>query len=156
GWFQAFGDATKPLDLAADVSSCDQMMYWPRRRHSRMSQNEVLPWTLAIALFGVGLLLACWLVFPGGRMEVRLIMLGYTNESFSTLGYTNLPPSMQGGKGYIPVAVLRATNTGSVPVKLWDAVSSQDMNDPGFAKPRFPLREVINPGESLEVTVSPP
>jgi hypothetical protein len=59
-------------------------------------------------------------------------------------------------KGYVPVAVLRATNTGSVPVKLWDAVSSQDINDPGFAKLRFSLRAVINPGESLAITVAPP
>src|SRR5262245_24727993 len=122
---------------AADAATLTaQLTPIPQRATYGMSRRR--RWTIAIALFGVGLLLACWLVFPGGRMEVRLILLGYTNEPFSTLGYTNLPPSMQGGKGYSPVAVLRATNTGSVPIKLWAAMSRQDMNDPGFALPRFP------------------
>jgi hypothetical protein len=130
---------------------------------------------IALGLVGVGLFLVCWLTLPGGRMEVQLIMLGYTNVLH---GNTNISILMfedavkqQQGKRYVAVhmgtnyqqpvgghfAVLLATNAGSVPVELYSGIRSQDFNDPTFAKPTAgSLPAVLNPGESVTVRVTPP
>jgi hypothetical protein len=111
---------------------------------------------MILGAFCGGLLAASWLMLPPGRMEVRLIMLGYSNAPWATLGYTNnLSWRVQPSGVY--VAVLLATNTGSVPVRLHAGIRSEDFFDTNFAH-HTPagLPAVIRPGESLAVTVTPP
>lgn len=104
----------------------------------------------------LGITLACvvggvvvWrLLAPGGRMEVRLIFIGYTNTPLVTQ-----PASWPSGSVTLelPEALLCATNTGSVPVKLWSAILTNTMQ---FALPaRRGLPAVLRPGESVTVSV---
>lgn len=108
--------------------------------------------TLALVAGGV---IVWHILAPAGRMEVQLIFIGYTNTPL--LAQSASWPS---GLGTIELseALLCATNTGSVPVQLWAAIRLQNLsNTTDFAHPSGLGRTtIVNPGESVTVTVSYP
>lgn len=111
---------------------------------------------LGITLALVAGVMVVWSIFaPGGRMEVQLIFIGYTNT----------PQLVQWGASSsvsvtidLPEALLCATNTGSVPVELWAAIAATNIsNATTFAQPNGRgLPTVLKPGESVTVSVSYP
>jgi hypothetical protein len=85
-------------------------------------------------------------------MEVKLVFVGFTNTVLMARDAAGQSKSFG-----VHVFLLRATNTGSVPVQLWAAAKPADFNDPNFARPNASgLHPVLKPGESVAVTATPP
>src|SRR6185436_19274847 len=107
--------------------------------------------TLALVAGGV----IVWRCFaPAGRMEVQLVFIAYTNTPFVAPSWHSPGHSTL----YLSEALLCATNTGSVPVKLWSAIQLPNMtNTTQFAQPTGRgLPAVLKRGESVTVSVRYP
>ncbi len=106
-------------------------------------------WWLGITLALVVGVMVVWSILPpGGRMEVRLVFIGYTNGpiicSSTTVGLgliTNI----------IPFGVLIATNTGSVPVRVFpDTRFGGLSNTSNFASPLYAgSPSTLRPGDAV-------
>lgn len=113
-------------------------------------------WWLGIALALVAGGVIVWRIFaPGGRMEVQLIFIGYTNTPHLVQwgAFSSVSVAID-----LPEALLCATNTGSVPVKLWSAIRLPNIsNTTQFAQPNGRgLPTVLKPGGSVTVSVRYP
>jgi hypothetical protein len=94
---------------------------------------------------------------PEDRMEVRLIVLGYTTAPWSKTGDTYIENGGTVTIGEMYVAEVLATNCGSVPVELRDGMLREDLVDPYFARQTSNgLPAVLRPGEIIAIKVTPP
>ena len=76
---------------------------------------------IAAVLVVVLAALAWWLVPGGGRMEVKLVFLGYTNVMLTNI--TTVAAPLRTNAIQVQQAMVMITNSGETPVKVWFARS---------------------------------
>jgi hypothetical protein len=106
-------------------------------------------WWLGITLALVAGVMIVWSVLaPGGRMEVRLVFIGYTNGPIIC---HSSPAALGPITNIIPFGVLIATNTGSVPVRIFSDTRFNGLtNTSNFASPLFMgSTETLRPGDAV-------
>jgi hypothetical protein len=104
------------------------------------------------SVLAVGGVLVSGILAPGERrMEVKLVFVGYTNTSMPV---RYAAPQSGTGTIEVSVALLRATNINSVPVKLWASIRQANFgNTTDFGWPTGRgLPVVVKPRESVAVT----
>ena len=108
-------------------------------------------WIIASALVGVVAAVVCWLGSGGGKLEVKLMFVGFTNDS--TSGTKALVLATNSGS---TTALLIAYGAGGLPGPLEPVSFSGFMGDVGVQRPTagspFPAR--LKPGETLLMSMS--